>query len=126
MRKFAVFITAFAFFGFLAGGDSAAEPIGGKHNRAEIKKTCEDNGGSYWSNLDGYGCAKVCTKTGDACQVNCKNDGKCDGQTPPALTAGGGTRPAPTVGGVLGFGDRLPARPKGTMGVSPGGTATPR
>lgn len=36
MRKFAVFITAFAVFGFLAGGDATAEPISGKHSREEI------------------------------------------------------------------------------------------
>ncbi|MFZ1772582.1 MAG: hypothetical protein WAT78_01335 [Rhizobiaceae bacterium] len=81
-----------------------AAPIGGKHGRSEIKGTCGANGGSYFSNLDGYGCVKEnCDGKGGVCGVTCTNGGDCQGQTPPSRAVGVRKGKAGSVSGVLKF-----------------------
>ncbi len=64
-------------------GFTAPSSIGGTHSRDDIAASCEASGGSYWSNLDRYGCTKSnCDGKGGDCLVSCDNDGKCIGSTP--------------------------------------------
>lgn len=74
-----------------------AEKISGTHGRNEIKNTCEAVGGSYWRNLDTYGCLKTnCDGKGNSCSVTCKQDGKCEGHSPVrAQSQGSGSRTSP-------------------------------
>ena len=61
MRKFVVMIIALATLSFLAGVASAGTvQIGGTHSESEIKKTCEDSGGTATQNGNIYGCLNTC------------------------------------------------------------------
>ncbi|MFZ1772579.1 MAG: hypothetical protein WAT78_01320 [Rhizobiaceae bacterium] len=94
-------VTALAVIFVAAATAALAAPIGGKHGRSEIKSTCGASGGSYYSNLDGYGCIKNnCDGKGNLCGVVCKNNGKCEGSTPPAAAAQSGVKPS-TPGAFL-------------------------
>ncbi len=62
---------------------AAGRSISGTHGKDEIKETCGENGGSFWSNLDGYGCDKSnCDGKQGLCQVSCDAEGNCIGTTP--------------------------------------------
>ncbi len=91
----AIFLIA----GCISATSAVGVPINGTHGRSEIKATCAASGGTYYSNLDGYGCIKEnCDGNGGLCGVVCKNDGTCTGSTPSIK----GTKPPRTLKGTLG------------------------
>ena len=81
MRKFLVMIIALATLSFFLPGVASAGTvqISGTHDESEIKKTCEDNGGTPTQNGNIYGCLNTCGN--DFCSVACIG-GKCLGTCP--------------------------------------------
>lgn len=93
MRKFLVMIIALATLSFFLPGVASAGTvqISGTHDESEIKKTCEDNGGTPTQNGNIYGCLNTCGN--DFCSVACIG-GKCLGTCPKC-----GERRLPVYGG---------------------------
>ena len=76
-RKASRFLTAAALLAvasvFSAGAEAKVISLTGTHSASQIKTACGANGGSYWSNSQGYGCE------GTGGNVNCTNGGRCQG-----------------------------------------------
>lgn len=104
-------------FGLFVPAITVAAPLGGKYNRAQLEAICAREGGSYWSNLDAYGCYKRCRKSNGEpawCNVYCENDGSCSGSTPGRLAAGVGIKEVLAGSGAL---DPGPSAPSGANPV---------
>ncbi len=88
--RYILAIALAASFGFSTGlAFAETRSISGTHGKNEIKSTCADSGGSFYSNLDGYGCVKQnCDGKNGTCTVGCDSSGNCLGQTPARRLSG--------------------------------------
>jgi hypothetical protein len=84
MRKSIVFVIALAASAVLAENASAVERPVDYIASAWLKQACRDNGGTFTSGGNHYGCHKACGDTkSDACSVECDSKAKtCKGYTP--------------------------------------------
>jgi hypothetical protein len=92
-RKIFVFATALAAFAMVAGSAWAVKRPVTFMTSGQLKKACNDNGGSFYQNSGGnYSCSKDCTGkngTPSGCTVNCNGKSKkCEGHTPDRQAGG--------------------------------------